>query len=177
MCIRDSDRPLTAMVYNFVDILLHKRQSVEVLKEMLPDEAAFRAVTSAWFRHSSLYRILTAYAAAKGIVLVTSDHGSIRGRRGSKVIGDRWTSSSLRYKRGRNLQCNPKHAVKVKDPQEWGLPRQGVNTEYILAREDFYFVYPTHYHRYLELYRDSFQHGGISLEEMALPVVTLRSRD
>ncbi len=168
--------PLTAMVYNFVDILLHTRQSVEVLKEMLPDEAAFRSVTRAWFQHSSLLRIMRAFGGAGGRVLVTSDHGSMRGRRGAKVIGDRQTSTSLRYKHGRNLKFDPKHGVRVKEPLKWGLPRRGVNTEYILAAEDYYFVYPTNYHKYLELYRDSFQHGGISLDEMALPVVTLRGK-
>lgn len=175
-CADYISQPLTAMVYNFVDILIHTRQSVEVLKEMLPDEAAFRSVTKTWFRHSPLYRSLQAYAEAGGTVLVTSDHGSIRGRRGSKVIGDRQTSTSLRYKHGRNLQVNPKHAVKIKDPDSWGLPRRSINTEYILAREDYYFVYPTHYHQYLELYRDSFQHGGISLDEMVLPIVTLTAK-
>lgn len=171
-----SHRPLTAMVYNFVDILIHKRQSVEVLKEMLPDESAFRAVTRAWFGHSSLFRILQAYSDAGGTVLITSDHGSVRGKRGSKVIGDRQTSTSLRYKHGRNLQCDPKHALKIKNPEAWGVPLHGVNTDYIFAREDYYFVYPTNYHKYLELYNGSFQHGGLSLDEMALPVVTLTSK-
>ncbi len=166
--------PLTAMVYNFVDILLHTRQSVEVLKEMLPDESAFRSVTAAWFKHSSLLRIIQAFGEAGGTVLITSDHGSIIGRRGAKVIGDRQTSASLRYKHGRNLKCDDRQAVRIKDPLVWGLPRRGVNTEYLLTKEDFFFVYPTNYHKYLELYRGSFQHGGISLDEMALPVVTLR---
>lgn len=169
-------QPLTAMVYNFVDILVHTRQSVEVLKEMLPDEAAFRSVTRAWFQHSSLNRILKAYAQAGGTVLLTSDHGSIRGRRGSQVIGDRQTSTSLRYKNGKNLKFDAKQGIIIKDPPRWGLPVRGSSTEYLLAREDYIFVYPTNYHHYLEIYKDSFQHGGISLEEMALPIVTLRSK-
>lgn len=168
--------PLTAMVYNFVDILLHTRQSVEVLREMLPDEAAFRSVTQAWFKHSSLFRIMRAYGEAGGKVLVTSDHGSIRARRGAKVIGDRQTSSSLRYKIGRNLQIDKKHAVRIKEPSKWGLPERGVNTEYVIARDDYYLVYPTNYHKYLEMYKDSFQHGGISLEEMVLPLVTMTGK-
>jgi len=168
--------PLTALVYNFVDILLHTRQSVEVLKEMLPDEAGFRSITAAWFKHSSLFRIIQAYSEAGGTVLITTDHGSIIGRRGTKVIGDKQTSTSLRYKHGRNLKCNNKYAVRIKDPLEWGLPRRGINTEYLLAKEDYFFVYPTNYHKYLELYKGSFQHGGISLDEMVLPVVTLRAK-
>ncbi len=164
------------MVYNFVDILLHTRQSVEVLQEMLPDEAAFRSVTTAWFKHSSLFRIMQAYGEAGGTVLLTSDHGSLRGKRGAKVIGDRQTSSSLRYKLGKNLKCDNKHCVRIKDPQKWGLPMRGINSEYLLAREDYFFVYPTNYNKYLELYRDSFQHGGISLDEMIMPVVTLKGK-
>jgi len=171
-----ASQTLTAMVYNFVDILVHTRQSVEVLKEMIPDEAAFRSVTRAWFQHSSLLRILQGYAQAGATVLLTSDHGAIRGKRGSSVIGDRQTSTSLRYKHGRNLKFDAKQAIRIKDAATWGLPARGINTEYILAREDFYFVYPTNYHHYLELYRDSFQHGGVSLEEMALPIVTLRPK-
>ena len=108
--------------------------------------------------------------------MLTSDHGAIRGRRGSQVIGDKQTSTSLRYKHGRNLKFEAKHAIRIKNPAEWGLPARGINTEYLLAREDYYFVYPTNYHHYLELYRDSFQHGGISLEEIALPLAILRSK-
>ncbi|MFH0765058.1 MAG: bifunctional response regulator/alkaline phosphatase family protein [Calditrichota bacterium] len=168
--------PLTALVYNFVDILIHTRQSVEVLKEMLPDEAAFRAVTRAWLQHSSLFKILQAYGRSGGTVVLTSDHGSVRGRRGSKIIGDRETSSSLRYKYGRNLQCDSKQAVKVRDPQAWGLPRRGINTDYVFAKEDYFFLYPTNYHQYYERYKDSFQHGGISLDEMILPIVVLHGK-
>jgi len=168
--------PLTTIVYNFVDILVHTRQNVEVLKEMLPDEAAFRSVTRAWFQHSALLRVLQAYADAGGQVLLTSDHGSVRGRRGSKVIGDRQTSTSLRYKHGRNLKADPKHSIKIKDPAKWGLPKRGINTEYILAFEDYFFIYPTNYHKYLDLYTNSYQHGGISLDEMVLPVVTLTAK-
>jgi len=171
-----TSQPLTAMVYNFVDILVHTRQTVEVLKEMLPDEAAFRSITRSWFQHSSLNRILQAYAAAGGTVLLTSDHGAICARRGSQVIGDRQTSTSLRYKHGRNLKFESKQGIIIKEPAQWGLPSRGNNTEYLIAREDFIFIYPTNYHHYLDLYKDSFQHGGISLEELALPVVTMRAK-
>ncbi|NQU04555.1 MAG: response regulator [Calditrichaeota bacterium] len=168
--------PLTAMVYNFVDILLHTRQSVEVLKEMLPDESAFRSVTEAWFKHSSLYRIIQAFGEAGGKILLTSDHGSIRGRKGSRVIGDRKTSTNLRYKHGRNLQFDDRHGIKIREPIKWGLPLRGINTDYIIAKEDYFFLYPNNYHKYLELYKDSFQHGGISMNEMVLPVVTMTAK-
>jgi len=165
--------PLTAMVYNFVDIVLHTRQSSAVLKEMIPDEAGFRAIVRAWFQHSSLYRILLAFAKAGGRVVVTSDHGSVRGRRGSQVVGDKETSSSLRYKYGRNLKCDEKHAVRIKAPEKWGLPARGMNTEYIIAKEDYFFLYPNNYHKYLTMFRDSFQHGGISMEEMILSIAVM----
>ncbi len=169
--------PLTMMVYNFFDILVHTRQSVEVLQEMLPDESALRSVTKAWFQHSSLFRILQAYGAAGANVLLTTDHGSLRVKRGTKVIGDRETSTSLRFKYGRNLRCDSKRSsIRIKNPVEWGLPRRGVNTEYIIAPLDYLFLYPNNYNRYLDLYRDSFQHGGVSLNEMALPVVTLKGK-
>jgi len=168
--------PLTSMVYNFVDILVHTRQSVEVIKEMIPDEAAFRSVARAWFGHSSLYRILKAYGEKGGTVVLTSDHGAIRVRRAVQVIGDRTTSTSLRYKHGRNLKVDPKQSIVIKDPPKWGLPQRGINTEYILSREDQFFLYPTNFHHYFGLYRDSFQHGGVSLEEMVLPVAILKGK-
>ena len=104
---------------------------------------------------------------------MTSDHGSIRSMRGAKVIGDRETSTNLRYKFGRNIKCDSKHAIMVKNPKDYKLPARGVNVHYIIAREDYYFVYPTNYHKYLNYYKDSFQHGGVSMEEIILPVLKL----
>lgn len=109
-------------------------------------------------------------------IIVTTDHGAVRSLHATKVIGDRETSTALRYKYGRNLRCDEKHAIFVQDPERFGLPSRGINTNYILAKEDYYFVYPTNYHHYLNLYRDTMQHGGASLEEMILPVVTLRPK-
>ena len=109
-------------------------------------------------------------------VVVTSDHGAIRSLRDTKVIGDRTTSTSLRYKYGRNLKADTRHAIFVKDPTKFGLPSHGLNTNYIIAKEDYYFVYPTNYHHYQHHYWDSMQHGGVSLQEMILPVATLRAK-
>jgi hypothetical protein len=109
-------------------------------------------------------------------IVVTTDHGAIRSLHATKVIGDRDTSTALRYKFGRNLKCDDRHAIYVKDPVSFGLPRTSLNSNYILAKEDYYFVYPTNYHHYLNLYRDTMQHGGASLEEMILPVVTLHPK-
>ena len=171
-----ADLPLMALVVNFVDILAHSRSDSQVLREIIPDEAAYRSLTRSWFVHSYLFRILKELAARGNTVVLTSDHGSLRGLRGAKVIGDRETSTNLRYKYGRNLKCDHKYAIYVKDPATYRLPQRSLNTNYIIAKEDYYFVYPTNYHHYLNYYRDSLQHGGVSLEEMILAVATLKPK-
>ena len=167
---------LSAVVVNFVDILAHSRSDSDVLKEIAPDERAYRALTRTWFQHSWLFQAFNDIAKMDATVVVTTDHGAIRSLHATKVIGDRETSTALRYKYGRNLKCDDKHAIFVKDPETFGLPRNGMHTNYIIAKEDYYFVYPTNYHHYQNMYRDTMQHGGASLEEMILPVVTLRPR-
>ena len=109
-------------------------------------------------------------------VIVTTDHGAIRSLHPTKVIGDRETSTSLRYKHGRNLKADTRNAIFAREPEPYGLPRTGINENYIFAKEDYYFVYPTNYNKYMHQYRDTFQHGGVSLEEMLLPVATLKPR-
>ena len=170
------DLPLSSIVINFVDILAHSRSSSELIKEMIPNESAFRSLTKSWFEHSYMYLALQQLAQSGSTVVITSDHGSIRGLRGAKVIGDRETSTSLRYKYGRNIKADAKNAMVIKDPRQYRLPVRGVNTNYLIAKEDFYFVYPTNYHYYLNYYADSFQHGGISMEEMVLPVITMEPK-
>ncbi|MGQ9561522.1 MAG: T9SS response regulator signal transducer PorX [Candidatus Oleimicrobiaceae bacterium] len=165
--------PLVSIVVNFVDILAHSRSDSEVLKEITVDEPAYRSLTKAWFEHSHIFRALQELAAAGATVVLTSDHGSIRVTRAAKVIGDRETSTNLRYKFGRSLKVDPKNAIIVRNPATFKLPPRGLNTDYLIAKEDFYFVYPTNYHHYLSYYRDSLQHGGASMEEMILPVMRL----
>ena len=165
---------LSAIVINFVDILAHSRSDSDVLKEIAPDERAYRALTRTWFEHSWLYQAFQDLAKTDATIIVTTDHGVIRSLHATKVIGDRETSTALRYKYGRNLKCDERHAIMITDPARYGLPSRALNTNYIIAKEDYYFVYPTNYHRYLNLYRDTMQHGGASLEEMILPVVKLR---
>ncbi|HTP79690.1 MAG TPA: bifunctional response regulator/alkaline phosphatase family protein [Bacteroidota bacterium] len=168
---------LTAVVVNFVDMLAHGRSDSPLLKEIAPDEAAYRSLTRSWFLHSSLFSMLKTLAKQPQVkIILTTDHGSVRCLRGSKVIGDREASTNLRYKFGRNLKVDEKQAVFVKNPAEYLLPRGSVTTNYVMAKEDYFFVYPTDYHRYLNQYRDSFQHGGISMEEMILPVVKFHRR-
>ncbi len=169
--------PFVALVINFVDILAHRRSDSEILREIVPDESAYRSLTQTWFEHSSLFKILKSAAATRTKIVVTSDHGSIRVMRGSTVHGDRNTSTNLRYKYGKGIKGDLKQAVEVKDPRRFGLPPRGINTNYLIAREDYYFVYPTNYHQYLAMFRDSFQHGGISPDEMILPIVLLEARD
>jgi CheY-like chemotaxis protein len=167
---------LAAVVVNFVDILAHSRSDSNVLKEIAPDERAYRALTRTWFEHSWLFRAFEELARQDVTIVITTDHGAVRSLHATKVIGDRDTSTSLRYKHGRNLKCDERNAIFVKEPESFGLPRTGLNENYIFAKEDYYFVYPTNYHRYLNHYKDTFQHGGASLEEMVLPVVTMRPR-
>ena len=171
-----AELPLLALVVNFVDILAHSRSDSEVLREMTPDEAAYRSLTKSWFEHSFVFRILKELANRGNTVVLTSDHGSIRGMRGAKVVGDRETSTNLRYKYGRNLKCDKKNAILVRDPATYRLPRRSINTNYLIAKEDYYFVYPTNYNYYLNYYKDSLQHGGVSMEEMILPVVVMEPK-
>ncbi len=168
--------PLTAIVINFLDVLAHSRSDSTVIKEIAPDESAYRSLSNSWFSHSSFFEILKLLSKTDATMLITSDHGSIRSLHGTQVIGDKETSTSLRYKYGKNIKVNPKHAMFIKNPAEYKLPVRGVTTHYIVAKEDYYFVYPTNYHYYLNYYKDSFQHGGISMDEMILPVVELEGK-
>ena len=168
---------LTAIVVNFVDMLAHTRSDSPILKEIAPDESAYRSLTRSWFLHSSLFEMFKSLANVPNLkIIVSTDHGSIRSLRGAKVIGDRETSTSLRYKYGRNVKAEEKQAMTIKRPEDCKLPTRGVASNYIIAKEDYYFIYPTDYHKFLNYYRDTFQHGGISMEEVILPVVTMEAK-
>jgi len=172
-----SNNHLTAVVVNFLDMIAHGRSDSDILKEIAPDEPAYRSLTSSWFNHSSLLGTFRSLAKMKNVkIVITTDHGSIRSLRGAKVLGDKEASTNLRFKYGRNLKVDDKHAVYVKNPLEYKLPKRGVTINYIIAKEDYFFVYPTDYHKYLTHYKDTFQHGGISLEEMILPVITMEPK-
>jgi CheY-like chemotaxis protein len=168
--------PFVAFVFNFVDILAHGRSESEILQELAPDESAFRSLMRSWFSHSVLFDIMKAMSQQDAVVVLSTDHGSVLGKRAALVYGDRETSSNLRYKFGKNLVCDEGEALRVRDPHRFGLPADILNKNYIFAKEDFYFVYPTKFHEYERQYKGSFQHGGISLEEMILPCVTLQPK-
>jgi hypothetical protein len=166
-----------AVVVNFLDMIAHGRSDSDLLKEIAPDEAAYRSLTNSWFMHSSLLGTFRAIASMKNAkVIVTTDHGSIRTLRGAKVLGDREASANLRFKFGKNLKVDNKYAIYIKNPADFKLPKRGITINYIFAKEDYYFVYPTDYHKYLSYYKNSFQHGGISMEEMILPVIKMESK-
>jgi DNA-binding response OmpR family regulator len=167
----------TAVVVNFLDMIAHGRSDSDILKEIAPDESAYRSLTNSWFIHSSLFSTFKSIAKMKNVkIVVTTDHGSIRSLRGAKVLGDREASTNLRFKYGRNLKVDEKHAIFIKNSEDYKLPRRGVTINYIIAKEDYYFVYPTDYHKYLTYYKDTFQHGGISMEEMILPVIIMEPK-
>jgi CheY-like chemotaxis protein len=168
--------PLLSIVVNFLDILAHGRSESEIIQEIAPDEAAFRSLTKTWFLHSPLLEVLRYLSKQDCTVIFTTDHGSVLGTRGNLAYGRRDTSTHLRYKYGDNLNCDPKGAILIKDPKKYRLPMYTLATTYMFAKEDYYFVYPTNYHEYEREYRNSFQHGGISLEEMILPVAVLQPK-
>lgn len=167
---------LTAIVYNFIDMLSHARTEMEVLKELAGDEKAYRSLTRSWFVNSPLWAALQKAAERDVQLIVTTDHGTIRVNTPSRVVGDRETTTNLRYKVGRNLQYERKDVLEVRKPEKAGLPRPNVSSTFIFAKEDKYFLYPNNYNYYNNYYKNTFQHGGISLEEMICPVIRLRTR-
>ena len=171
-----SSVPLLSIVYNFVDKMIHGRSESDILREIAPNEAAFRSLVKSWFEHSHLLDMLKTLSSWDCAVVITTDHGSVIGTRGAIAYGKRDTSTNLRYKYGDNLNCDPKQAWLVKNPGSLRLPVWGLGTSYIIALEDYYFVYPTNYSEYKRYYLNSFQHGGISPDEMILPVAVLRPK-
>lgn len=166
----------TAIVYNFIDTVSHARTEMEVLKELAGDEKAYRSLTRSWFENSPLWAALQRAAEREVQLVITTDHGTIRVNTPSKVVGDRETTTNLRYKVGKNLQYDKRDVLEVRNPEKAGLPRPNVSSTFIFAKEDKFFVYPNNYNYYHNYYKDTFQHGGISLEEMICPVVFLRKK-
>jgi DNA-binding response OmpR family regulator len=167
---------LTVAVFNFVDILSHARTETEVVKELAIDESAYRSITLSWFQHSSLLDIIRECAADNMKIFITTDHGTIRVANPVKVVGDKRTSSNLRYKLGRNLNYNPKEVFEVRKPSELHLPGVNLTSTYIFASNYDFFVYPNNYNQFVNYYRNTYQHGGISMEEMMIPLTLLSAK-
>jgi len=164
---------LSVMVFNFVDMISHARTEMEVMKELASDEKAYRSLTLSWFNHSFLFDLLKSLAENKIKVVVTTDHGTVRVNNALKVVGDRETVTNLRYKLGRNLNYNPKEVFEITQPEKAFLPGRNVSSKFIFACKDDFLAYPNNYNYYVQYYRDTFQHGGVSMEEMIVPVITL----
>lgn len=167
---------LNVCVLNFIDMLSHSRTDSKMMRELANDENAYRSLTLSWFRHSGTLELLKAIAKRGYKVILTTDHGTIQVKNPIKVIGDRNTNVNLRYKLGKNLSYNQKEVFEITDPQEVGLPSPNVSTTYIFAGNEDFFAYPNNYNYYVSYYRNTFQHGGISLEEMLVPLVVMQPK-
>ncbi len=167
---------LNVLVMNFIDMLSHARTESMMVRELASNEAAYRSITLSWIRHSAVTRLFRYLAESDYTVIITTDHGSVQVSNPIKVIGDKNTNTNLRYKLGKTLNYNPKEVFEVKEPSKAMLPAPNVSTSYIFATGDDFFAYPNNYNHYVSYYKDTFQHGGISLEEMLVPLITLRPK-
>jgi CheY-like chemotaxis protein len=167
---------LNVIVYNFVDMLSHARTEMEVIRELADNESAYRSLTLSWFDHSPLHEILKKIAAAGKKLVITTDHGTIRVSNPVKIIGDKNTNTNLRYKTGRNMSYSAKEVFQVANPEDAKLPKSGLSSEYVFTVNDDYFVYPNNYNYYVNYYNHTFQHGGISLEELLIPFIVLEPK-
>lgn len=168
---------LNVIVVNFIDMLSHARTESKMVRELANNESAYRSITLSWFRHSVMADLLKALAQIDCTVILTTDHGSIRASKPIKIVGDRNTNTNLRYKLGKNLNCQSKDVFVIKNPHEAQLPAPNISTSYVFATGSTFFAYPNNYNYYVSYYKDTFQHGGISLEEMLIPLITLKSRN
>lgn len=167
---------LNVVVINFIDMLSHARTESKMVRELANDESAYRSITLSWFRHSVLSDLFKLLSQSNYTVVITTDHGSIRASKPVKIIGDRNTNTNLRYKLGKNLNYNAKEVFVIKEPHKAQLPAPNLSTSYVFATGNSFFAYPNNYNYYVSYYKDTFQHGGISLEEMIVPLITLKAR-
>lgn len=167
---------LNVIVYNFVDMLSHARTEMEMIRELANDEAAYRSLMLSWFEHSSLFDIIRFISQKRGEMIITTDHGSVYVKDPVKILGDKNVNTNLRYKYGKSLKYNPKEVFEVKDPETIFLPRVNVSTSYVFTRSNDFFAYPNNYNYYVNYYRNTFQHGGISMQEMLVPVIYLKPK-
>lgn len=164
---------LNVVVYNFVDMLSHARTDMAMIKELAPDESGYRSLTRSWFLHSPLFDLLKKIADKGGRLVITTDHGMIRVQKPAKIVGYRETNTNLRYKQGKNLGFDDAHLFVARKPERFFLPKPNVSTAYVFTTEYYFFAYPNNYNYYVNYYRDTFQHGGVSLEEIIIPFAYL----
>ena len=167
---------LIVMVYNFVDILSHSKTEMEVIKELASTDKSYRSLTQSWFKNSQLLQIIQQASRLGFKLIITTDHGTINVKNPSRVIGDKNTSLNLRYKTGRSLTYEEKDVLVVKDPKDIKLPSINMSSLFIFAKNDMFFAYPNNYNHYVGYYRNTYQHGGVSLEEIIIPFVVLDPR-
>jgi DNA-binding response OmpR family regulator len=167
---------LNVIVYNFVDMLSHARTEMEMIRELADDESAYRSLTLSWFEHSPLFEFIKKISESKVKVVITTDHGTIRVKEPVKLVGDRTVNTNLRYKQGRNMNYDKKQVFEIKNPADAMLPRQHLSQTFVFARKDDFFAYPNNYNHYVSYYRNTLQHGGISMEEMLIPFALLASK-
>ena len=167
------DIPLNVLVLNFIDMLSHARTESKMIRELANNDAAYRSLTESWFRHSSAIDIFRRIAEMGFKAIVTTDHGTIRVDNPIKVVGDRNTNTNLRYKVGKNLNYNPRQVYEMHNPKKFGLPAPNISSEFIFATNEDFFSYPNNYNYYVQYYTGTFQHGGISMQEMLVPLVTM----
>jgi CheY-like chemotaxis protein len=169
---------LIVVVYNFVDMLSHARTDMNMIKELAPDEAAYRSITRSWIEHSPMLDLLKSIASKNGRLVITTDHGMVKVKNPKRIVGDRNVNTNLRYKQGKNLNLDDKndHVLEVRRPEQFKLPSPNVSTAYFFTTSDYFFAYPNNYNHYVSHYKDTFQHGGISLEEIIVPVAYLKAK-
>jgi len=167
---------LNVVVFNFIDMLSHARTESKMVRELANNESAYRSITLSWFRHSVIKDLFRILAQTDYRIIITTDHGSIRANNPVRIVGDRNTNTNLRYKLGKNLSYDSKELFVIKEPQKAHLPAPNLSTSYVFATGDDFFAYPNNYNYYVSYYRNTFQHGGISMEEMIIPIITLKGK-
>jgi len=171
------ENDLSAIVFNFIDMLSHARTEMQMVKELAIDDSAYRSITKSWFEHSSLKALLEKLSEENVKVVITTDHGTIRVNNAIKVVGDRKTTTNLRYKQGRNLSYKEKEVFEIKNPEKVFLPKSNMSSRYIFAKNTDFFAYPNNYNHYVGYYKNTYQHGGVSLEEMLIPIVVMSPKN
>lgn len=174
--LKSVQTPLNIVVFNFIDMLSHSRTESKMMRELASDEPAYRSLTLSWFRHSPTYNLLRRAAELGFTLVLTTDHGTTRVKNAVQIIADKNTNTNIRYKVGKALNCSSKNVMAIEQPKQVGLPCPNVSSSYMFCTGSDFFAYPNQFNYYAQYYRNTFQHGGISLEEMVIPLVTLQPK-